>query len=227
MDKDFLKEVEAILFDFEGTLVDLQWNLQGAVKETLEMLRTLRFPIQRLQGMKCSTLMLEALRMAQEIGQSADRVREKIGAVYDRFDEDALMRWNLRDGSKDFLSALKANGIKIGLVSNVGRKALEKALLKLDLHPFFNVVVSRNDVQFMKPRGEGLSLALSRLQVIKDKALYVGDSLDDIQAAKATGVKVIIIMGKENPKAELLSAGPHQLVYDLNELLTSLTGGAF
>ena len=83
-----------------------------------------------------------------------------------------------------------------------------KAILKLDLHPFFNVVVSRNDVQYMKPSGEGLRLALSRLQVINDKALYVGDSLDDIRAAKAAGVKVIIIMGKENSKAELLSAGP-------------------
>jgi len=227
MDKDFLKELEAILFDFEGTLVDLQWNLQGAVKETLGMLRTLRFPIQRLQGMKYSTLMLEALRMAQEIGQSTDRVREEIGTIYDRFDEDALMRWSLRDGSRDFLSALKTKGIKIGLVSNVGRKAMEKALLKLDLHPFFNVVVSRNDVQFMKPSGEGLSLALSRLQVTKDKVYYVGDSLDDIQAAKATGVKVIIIMGKENSKAEILSAGPDQLIHHFNELRTSLTGVTF
>jgi len=61
MKNDFSKELEAILFDFEGTLVDLQWNLHGAVKETLEMLRTLRFPIQRLQGMKYSTLMLEAM----------------------------------------------------------------------------------------------------------------------------------------------------------------------
>jgi phosphoglycolate phosphatase len=137
------------------------------------------------------------------------------------------MRWNLRDGSKDFLSALKTKGIKIGLVSNVGRKALEKALLKLDLRPFFNVVVSRNDVQFMKPSGEGLSLALSRLQVIKDKVLYVGDSLDDIQAAKATGVKVIIIMGKENSKTETLSAGPDQLIHHFDELLTSLTGVTF
>ncbi len=121
---------------------------------------------------------------------------------------------------------MKTKGIKIGLVSNVGRKALEKALLKLDLHPFFNVVVSRNDVQFMKPSGEGLRLALSRLQVIKDKALYVGDSLDDIRAAKATGVKVIIIMGEENLKAELLSAGPDRLIYHFNELLASLTGEA-
>ncbi len=227
MDKVFLKDLEAILFDFEGTLVDLQWNLEGAVKETLEMLGTLGFPIQRLQGMKYSTLMLAAVRMAQEIGQSTDRVREKIGAIYDRFDEDALRRWTLRDGSQDFLSALKTKGIKIALVSNVGRKALDKALLKLDLHPSFSVVVSRNDVQFIKPSGEGLSLALSRLQVAKDKALYVGDSLDDIQAAKAAGVKVIIIVGKENSKAELLPVEPHQLIYNFNELLTSFTGVTF
>ena len=227
MDKIFLKDVEAILFDFEGTLVDLQWNLQGAVKETLEMLKTLRFPIQRLQGMKYSTLMLEAVRMAQEIGQSAGRVREKIGAIYDRFDDDALKRWTLREGSEDFLSALKTKGIRIGLVSNVGGKALDKAILKLDLHPFFNVVVSRNDVQSMKPSGEGLRLALSRLRVTSDEALYVGDSLDDIQAAKAAGVKVIVIMGIENSKAEFLSAGPDQLITHFKELLTPLTKATF
>jgi len=219
MDKIFFEKVAAILFDFEGTLVDLQWNLQGAVDETLEMLRTLGFPIQRLQGMKYSTIMLEAVKMAQEIGQSTDGVRESIGAIYDRFDEDALRRWTLREGSKDLLSLLKTNGIKIGLVSNVGRKALEKALPKLDLLAFFNVVVSRNDVQDMKPSGEGLDLALSRLQVMKEKTLYVGDSLDDVQAAKAAGVQVIIITGQESLKTELFSAGPDQLITHFNELL--------
>jgi phosphoglycolate phosphatase len=227
MDKILLKDMEAILFDFEGTLVDLQWNLQRAVNETLEMLRTLGFPTQRLQGLKYSTLMLEAVRMAQEMGPSTDRVREKIGAIYDRFDEDALMRWHLREGAKDLLSALKTKGIKIGLVSNVGRKALGKALPKLGLHPFFDVAVSRNDVQYMKPNGEGLLLALGRLRVVQDKALYVGDSLDDVQAAKAAGVRVIIIVGKESSKAELLSAGPTQLICHFKELLTPLTGITF
>ena len=227
MDKIFFENVEATLFDFEGTLVDLQWNLQGAVDETLGMLGTLGFPIQRLQGMKYSTLMLEAVRMAPEMGQSTNRVREKIGDIYDWFDEDALMRWHLREGSKDLLSVLKTRGIQIGLVSNVGKKALDKVLPKLDLHPFFNVVVSRNDVQSMKPSGEGLRLALSRLRVISDKALYVGDSSDDIQAAKAAGVKIIVIMDNENSKAELLSAGPDQLIYHFNELLTPLTKVTF
>jgi phosphoglycolate phosphatase len=222
MDKDFFKELEAVLFDFEGTLVDFQWNLEGAVQETIDMLGASGFPIDRFQGCQYSTLMNQAMKIAIELRRSPDEVREKIGAIYDRYDEDALTRWNLRDRSEDCLSALKTKGIKIGLVSNVGRKVLEKALLKLDLHRFFNVVVSRNDVQYMKPSGEGLTLALGQLQVMKDKALYVGDSMDDIQAAKATGVKVILIMCKENPKAELLSAGSLQLIYHFDELLTSL-----
>jgi HAD superfamily hydrolase (TIGR01549 family) len=223
MDKIFFENVEAILFDFEGTLVDLQWNLEGAVKKTLEMLRPLGFPIEGLQGIKYSTLMLEAMRMAHEFGQSTDRVRKNIGAIYDRYDEDALRRWTLREGSKDLLSVLRTKGIKIGLVSNVGRKALKKALPKLGLHPFLNVVVSRNDVQSVKPSGEGLRLALTRLHLTQDKALYVGDSSDDILAAKAAGVKVIVIMGKESSKAELLSAGPDQLITHFNELFSPLT----
>ncbi len=225
MGKPFFDDAEAVLFDFEGTLVDLQWNLQKAVKETLEMLKSLRFPIQQLQGMKYSTLMLEAQKMAPEIGESSDWVRERIGVIFDRFDEDAFLRWRLRGGSREFLSALKKEGKKIGLVTNVGRKALEKAMTKLGLRPFFDVVVSRNDVQRMKPNREGLLLALRQLRVIHEKAVYVGDSLDDIEAAKAAGIKVILITDNGSSKKDLLSSGPDRWIHHLNELLPLLAGG--
>jgi phosphoglycolate phosphatase len=227
MQRGCFKDIEAILFDFEGTLVDLQWNLQGAVKETLEMLRTSGFPIDRFQGCKYSTLMKEAMKIAIELRQPPDEVREKIGAIYDRYDEDALTRWTLRPKARHFLTALKTRGMKTALVSNVGEKTVEKAFKKMELQGYFDAVVTRNDVKALKPSGEGIRLALSRIHVIKDRALFIGDSLDDIQAAKEAGLKVIIIMGKENSKAEILSAGPDQLIHHFNELLISLTGGAF
>jgi phosphoglycolate phosphatase-like HAD superfamily hydrolase len=46
--------------------------------------------------------------------------------------------------------------------------------------------------------------------------------LDDIQAAKAAGVKVILIVGKESSETEVLPAGPDQRIYHFNELLSSL-----
>ncbi len=70
-----------------------------------------------------------------------------------------------------------------------------------------------------------MRLTLHRLQVAKSKALYVGDSLDDILAAKSAGVRVVIIVTKDDSKIELLSARPHQLIYRFNEPVPVLTGG--
>jgi hypothetical protein len=48
MKKDLLDGGEAVFFNFEGTLVDGQWNVKGAVQEILERLRASGFSIERL-----------------------------------------------------------------------------------------------------------------------------------------------------------------------------------
>ena len=207
-----------MLFDFEGTLVDFQWKLSEAVRETLAMLKTSGLPTERLRKKKYSTLLTEAMDLAHEIGRSAEEIRKKIDAIYDLYDEDALPRWNMRPGAKEFLQTLKGKNVKSALVSNVGRRTLEKALTKLDLEDLFEVTVTRNDVRRLKPNGEGIRLALRRLKAGKDRAVFVGDSLDDVGAAKDAGLKVLIILGGENPKAELLAANPDFLFRDFSEL---------
>jgi phosphoglycolate phosphatase len=219
MSKISFRGVEAVLFDFEGTLVDTQWNLKEAVQETLKRLNALGLPVERLQGKKYSLLKNEAIAIAPEIGRSPDQVRKEIDTIYDRFDEDALSRWSLRPQAKDFLYFLKTSDIQTGLVSNVGAKALEEAILKLGLSSFLNIMVSRNDVQHLKPDGEGIRLALNRLGVPGGKALFVGDSMDDIQAAKEVGLKVVMMMGGANPISDLLSGGPDFLLQDYGELI--------
>jgi FMN phosphatase YigB (HAD superfamily) len=66
MDKLLLNRMEAILFDLEGTLVDFQWNLEGAVRDTIERLTGLGFPVERFRGKKYSILMIEAMKIAPE-----------------------------------------------------------------------------------------------------------------------------------------------------------------
>lgn len=126
-------DVEAILFDFEGTLVDFQWKLAEAVAETLAMLDDMGFPEGKIQSRKYSTLMPEAMGIAAEVGLHPEDVREQIGFVYDRFDEDALTRWTLRPDVKDFLHQVNLRGVRRALVSNIGNKILSPALSKLGL----------------------------------------------------------------------------------------------
>jgi phosphoglycolate phosphatase len=217
-----LDNIEAMLFDFEGTLVDFQWKLSEAIEETLEMLWKMGFTKNLLLSRKYSTLMTEAVLAATEIGLSPDQVREKICRVYDRYDEDALTRWVLRSGVKSFLNTIKAKGICTGLVSNVGGKSIAKALSKLDLADYFDVVVSRNDVMNLKPNPEGLNLAIEKLGICKDSSVLLGDSLDDVNAARNAGIRIMIITDGENAKEDILAAQPDHMIQSYEELLKSL-----
>lgn len=215
-------DVEAILFDFEGTLVDFQWKLAEAVAEALAMLDDLGFPEGRIRSRKYSTLMPEAMGIAAEIGLQPEEVRKRIGFVYDRFDEDALTRWTLRPDVKDFLHQVNLQGVRRALVSNIGNKILSPALSKLGLEGHFEVTVNRNGVNHPKPNPEGINFALGTLGVDKEKAVFVGDSLDDVNAARNAGLPVIIIAEGENLKDEILAAKPERIIQGYAELIRDI-----
>ncbi len=213
---------EAILFDFEGTLVDFQWQLSAAITETLEMLWQMGFAPERILSRKYSTLLSEAMQAAAEIGLSPEQVRKRIGEIYDRYDEDALTRWTLRPFVLESLVAIKAKGIRTALVSNLGGKTLTAALSKFCLTNYFDIVLSRSDVNNLKPSPDGLHLALAKLGVSKDASVFIGDSLDDVNAAKAAGIRVVIITAGENATEEIQAAQPDQMIRCYKELLLAL-----
>ena len=213
---------EAILFDFEGTLVDFQWQLSAAITETLEMLWQMGFAPERILSRKYSTLLSEAMQAAAEIGLSPEQVRERIGEIYDRYDEDALTRWTLRPFVLESLVAIKEKGIRTALVSNLGGKTLTAALSKFSLTNYFDIVLSRYDVKNLKPSPDGLHLALAKLGVSKDASIFIGDSLDDVNAAKAAGIRVVIITAGENATEEIQAAQPDQMIRCYKELLLAL-----
>jgi 2-haloalkanoic acid dehalogenase type II len=214
-----MEQIQAILFDFEGTLVDFQWKLTAAIEETLLMLWNTGFAKERLLSRKYSTLMTEAMQMAPETGITPDQVREKIGSVYDRYDEDALTRWALRPRVKELLSAIKTRGIHTALVSNVGGKTLSAALSKHGLTEYFDVVLSRNDVQNLKPHPDVLKLALRTLGTSRENCMLIGDSLDDVHAAKSAGIRIMIITDGENAREDILAAEPDYVIQSYDELL--------
>ena len=215
-------KADAILFDFEGTLVDFQWQLSAAITETLEMLWQMGFAPERILSRKYSTLLSEAMQAAAEIGLSPEQVRERIGEIYDRYDEDALTRWTLRPFVLESLIAIKAKGIRTALVSNLGGKTLTAALSKFCLTNYFDIVLSRSDVNNLKPSPDGLHLALAKLGVSKDASVFIGDSLDDVNAAKAAGIRVVIITAGENATEEIQAAQPDQMIRCYKELLLAL-----
>jgi phosphoglycolate phosphatase len=82
--------------------------------------------------------------------------------------------------------------------------------------------VNRNSVTHPKPNPEGLNFALNSLGVQKEKAVFVGDSLDDVNAAKNAGMRVIIIAGGEHLKEQIVAANPERIIHRYAELIQDI-----
>ena len=211
-----LSTVKEVLFDFEGTLVDFQWQLEPAVRETLETLSKSGLERQ-WYGKKPDyahiynhTLDLLEQGKAQE--GSSGSLAASLVAIYDRYDADALTRWNLYPDTLEMLGKLRNQGFKMALVSNVGKTSLHTAMKKLGLSDLIQVVVSRDDVSRIKPHPEGLLTAAKTLHVAPEEALFIGDSRNDVGAARRAGMLAGYLRGGEDsPESMVLSPADIEL----------------
>lgn len=213
------KSYSAILFDFEGTLVDFQWNIDKAVEELLAALAALGFDDGVFSKYDYATLFNRAMEESKLLGLSSAVVLEKIGEVYDRFDMDAAKRWTPKDNAKYVLENLVKKGIFTGLVTNAGRKAISMLLERFDFKRLMNVVITRNDVSRLKPQGESILKAIHALKVNKREALFVGDSVTDIKATEDAGVDVAVVLGGESNRRDVEKYEPRFILYSLSEVL--------
>ncbi|MCX6814554.1 MAG: HAD family hydrolase [Candidatus Aenigmarchaeota archaeon] len=111
------------------------------------------------------------------------------------------------------LEKLKKQGFRMGIVTN--RKKM-RILSYLSLNKYFKTKVGYLDVKNRKPYPEPIYLALKRMGVQPEEAVYVGDLLSDFQAANKAGVKVIIY---RNPKV-----GGDYNISDFRKILKIIEG---
>ncbi len=211
-------DIRAVLFDFEGTLVDFQWQLALAEPQLREAFAGLGYATQG----SYAELWNAAAAVAQTQGR-LDRLRAALYPLYDHWDADAQTRWSPRPGATQLLRTLKERGIAAALVSNCGRRAVNEVLQRFGMENLLAPIVGRDDVLYMKPHAEGIRQVLDTLAVAPGAALFVGDSRTDVRAARAAGLPVAIIRGGECGEEEFSAQPPDHMVTQLAEIAALLT----
>jgi phosphoglycolate phosphatase len=97
------------------------------------------------------------------------------------------------DGVPDALGALAAQGVKLGVCTNKPQAPTDRLLAELDLARHFPVVIGGDSLTVRKPDPGHLQAVLDRLGAASDRAVLVGDSANDVQAAGAIGVPCILV----------------------------------
>ena len=211
-------EPEAYLFDFEGTLVTFEWNLTKGISAILNEIELIGYSMNLFDG---SPSYVDIHKVASVISEQDDEstIMNVIAEVHDQFDADALSRWKLYKDAKQTLNKLKNNGKLLGLVSNVGSKAINSAIKKLELDDIFEIVITRNHVSRLKPDPEGLLMAANSLKIDPDSILFTGDSYDDLGAAKAANMKSCYLSGGQDKINADDGIQPDFIINRLKELI--------
>ena len=207
--------MKLITFDWEGTLVDFQWSLEDAVKETTALLHEYKIPAS-FEDMDYAAIYNLTLTMEEDWGYQKGTLITLVDQIYDRYDLDAASRWVLCEELKPTITSLK--DYKLALVSNVGRRGIDKMLKLHGLEEAFGLILTRNEVPGLKPHPGGIFKAMSWAGARKDETLHIGDSLSDLYAARNAGVKIAVVLGGQNSAETLMPEKPDLVLEKLKDL---------
>jgi pyrophosphatase PpaX len=178
---------ETVLFDLDGTLID-----SGAA-----ILASFHHATETVLGRRYADEVVMATVGGHGIHRQMakfdpDRVDDLVDA-YRSHNLDLYRQIRLFPGVEGVLQSLREDGHRLGIVTVKSRGTVELTLELLPIGPFFDTVVTGDDVGQHKPDPAGLRLALGRLGGEPGSAAYVGDSPFDVQAAKAAGMAAVAV----------------------------------
>jgi HAD superfamily hydrolase (TIGR01509 family) len=184
----------AVLFDFDGTLIDT-WRLYlEAFRRAMEP-HFLRFLTD------AEILALEPTAERRLFERIVDRA--KVEDFYESFLHHyrSLHRTHcdgLYPGIAELLRVLRKDRYAIGVITGKSRKAWDLTFAESSIEAF-DVVITDDDVAQPKPHPEGLQAALGICGIQPYEALYIGDSLLDCRAARAAEVPFGAALWSKHP----------------------------
>ncbi len=212
---------ELVLFDLDGTLVDSAPDLAYSVNAAL---RQLGLPERRLEDIRCwvgnglRTLLHRALTNEFD-GQAEAALYEqtltKFTAVYSLH---TCRLTTCYPGVREGIRALKERNIMLGCVTNKRGYFAEAILEKTGLKNAMDTFVAGDTLDRKKPHPLPLLHAASALKKTPEKSLMVGDSLNDVKAARAAGFRVICVSYGYNHGEDIRTAGPDAVIDSIADL---------
>jgi HAD superfamily hydrolase (TIGR01549 family) len=183
----------AALFDWDGTIVDtLPLIYRANVTVLGELGITMSRAWFREQYSPDWRRGYRELGVPEHLwGRTSERWAEEMGRMRPK-----ALPWARRG-----LRRLRANGVRLGLVTASTRGVVEPSLERLNMTGLFEVAWFADDVARTKPDPEALVRALAQLGVDAADTIYVGDTTVDYEMASAAGAPFAAVAGTTSDAA--------------------------
>jgi len=208
--------LQSVTFDLDGTLLDTIADLSEACQLMLSELgeppRT-QDEVHSFVGKGMAVLVERCLTRGQT--PSAERLAQAIESFKRHYTAVNGSNTRIYPGVLAGLDAWRNGGFRMGVVTNKPAVFTEVLLERMGIADFFDVVVSGDTTEHKKPHPEPILHACRWLGVEPARNLHIGDSLNDVLAARAAGCAAFCVPYGYNEGRPVDSAECDALVSDL------------
>lgn len=215
-----------ILMDLDGTLVDSAADIALSLNRALDDLALPPVSADQVRlwiGRGAARLLAVALEhvLPRHAIDPQRHVLEAqlMTAFMARYEASVCEVSTVYPGVRAFVAAAQAQGITLACVTNKPYRPAIALLEALDLLVPFALVIGGDSLPHKKPHPAPLQHCLQHFAVPAGQALMVGDSRNDIDAAKAAGIRSLAVPYGYNHGEAIDACAPDRLVASLADLL--------
>ncbi len=202
-------------FDLDGTLIKSEKLIIDSFKHTFQTLRPeLNITEETYRSFLGNTL--------EQTFKQYDEVNyQKYIDVYREFNfkhHDAYV--TLYENAEEVLRYLKQNNYYVAIISSKKRELIVRAMELLSIEQYIDTIVGYEDSENHKPDPQPLKNACNQLGIGHDSLIYIGDSEQDILAAKNIGCFSIAVLFDESRKQRITALKADKYITNLSEIIT-------
>lgn len=222
--QQMLSDVQAVVFDLDGTLLDRRRSFEQFVRDQWQRFAHFLRAIEREQYVHTLiALDCDGFAPRKELFNGIIAQFELPSALADTLLDDYRAGFPsaclLFPDAAQTLSSLRASGLKLGLITNGSVRMQSAKLACLALSPMFDTILISDAEGISKPKRQIFDRALERLNVIPARAVFVGDHPEvDVAGARAAGMRAI---WRRDPSVSRVVEAD-AVIEELGDLLTLL-----
>lgn len=189
--QEMLRDIDAVIFDLDGSLVDSMWMWKAI---DIEYLGKFGIPLpEDLQsGIEGKSFSETAIYFKERfpIPDSIEQMKEDWNRMaWEKYEKEVP----LKPGVEEFLQGCKKNHVRLGIATSNSRQLMDHIAGVHQLEHYFECIMTGCEVAHGKPFPDIYLAVAERLQVEPSKCLVFEDIIPGIQAGKSAGMRVCAV----------------------------------
>jgi phosphoglycolate phosphatase len=212
-----------IVFDLDGTLIDSRQDLAESTNEMLESYGAPARPVAEVAGMvgEGAKKLVQRALAASGLNPDEPDALDRFRAIYDR---RLLMHTVPYPGIPEIVRAA-AERASLAVLSNKPEAPTRRLLDAFELSSYFDFIVGGDSSFPRKPDPASLQHLMRSAAVPPASTLFVGDSMIDVETARAAGVRIsVVLYGFGGLRGDLVLTPSEATAADVPALATAIDG---